>query len=356
MVKLLELLPDDAVQPYLDLLCRDPKTLAMDQWGCNLLKKCLDRSKGQLFQSIVDVVFENALELVQDPFGNYIIQHLLAAEGDRSNCSRIVDALHGKVLDMCMEKVSSNVLEKCLKSSSQPDRNKIINEILNGSEQCPPSEAVRRIVFHQFGNYVFQKALEVAEEPQFSLLVTHCRKSIQDVICAELPKADSEEQAVETPAVLKAPSTLSQEPAKRLACKLAKRHPELLLDLKWDQLGEGAEALASALGLWYQPWHGFDDAMASGYAPFWDPSVDLAWQFQALESEAATKQGRLRGENVSRRSSGPWQRQDRKKKDNSTVKVPRVVGYWPNYSVTYDEVPVQKQAARSKGGKGKAKA
>merc|ERR1712232_506838 len=78
-------------------------------------------------------------------------------------------------------KYSSNVLEKCLIHSTDTDRTTIINEILTPPDHSP-SEAVKMLPFHQYGNYVFQQALEVGKEPAYSLLVEHSRKMIQDVV------------------------------------------------------------------------------------------------------------------------------------------------------------------------------
>merc|ERR1740117_1995850 len=122
------------------------------------MKKCIDRSEGDLHERIVVAVTDGTFELVQDAFGNYVIQHLVLAQVPKPNphVTRVIDSLKGRIFQMSLHKFGSNVLEKCLANSSDKDRNKVINEILNPPDYLP-SQAVKMLLFHQFGNYVFQQ-------------------------------------------------------------------------------------------------------------------------------------------------------------------------------------------------------
>ncbi|CAE8637560.1 unnamed protein product, partial [Polarella glacialis] len=283
VVKLLELLPDGMVEPLLETFCSNPKPLASDQWGCCVLKKCIDRSQGTLRDRLVDTITENIPQLVEDPFGNYVVQHLILMGEKRPTeyVTRVIDSLQGLMLDLCFQKFSSNVLEKCLQNSSDSDRNKIINELLNGSEKCPPSEAVRKIIFHQFGNYVFQQALEVAQEPQFSLLVEHSKQHIQDMVCRNLPPKEKKEKpadaqggdlpvvsTADADALLSPVGSLSLEHAKRLATKLVKKYPALAWGLAPEALGLGVGGVAG----WY-----CDHFSAYAQGDYAQGDYDAAW-------------------------------------------------------------------------------
>eukprot|EP00931_Biecheleriopsis_adriatica_P067911 TRINITY_DN41962_c0_g1_i1.p1 TRINITY_DN41962_c0_g1~~TRINITY_DN41962_c0_g1_i1.p1 ORF type:complete len:560 (+),score=118.92 TRINITY_DN41962_c0_g1_i1:60-1682(+) len=373
---LLELLPSDAVKPYLERLCRDPIALAFDQWGCCVLKRCFDRSEGDLQQRLVDLLVENAVDLVQDPYGNYIVQHLVT-KGPKPNVhvSRVIDALQGKVLDMCMQKFSSNVLEKCLTNSSDADRNKIINEILRGSDQCLPSVAVRKIMFHQFGNYVFQKVIELAKDPQLPLLLEHSRQPVQEMICRavpeESPNETSDAEALEA-------GSLRIDYARRLSLKLIKRYPLLLSGMDPASLGPAAAKIVASLGAWYcDPWMGSLENSGYGLWGPWDPSSEGLgypdWMYSAAQSQASGKKSRSnRRKEVGDQSKSQTQKGQGKAAratpetaaaggsseaefSAETVKIPRVVGYWPHYEVTYDEVPFMdaQQPANGRGGRKK---
>lgn len=50
------------------------------------------------------------LNLVQDPFGNYVVQHILAKAPEQSD--NLIRGLLGHLTDLCVQKFSSNVVEK----------------------------------------------------------------------------------------------------------------------------------------------------------------------------------------------------------------------------------------------------
>ena len=77
-------------------------------------------------------IIEFANKLSADPFGNYVVQHLLE-HGGQTQRSMIVRKFDRRVVSLCYHKFASNVLEKCLVFGSQEDRQLIINEILGNA-------------------------------------------------------------------------------------------------------------------------------------------------------------------------------------------------------------------------------
>jgi len=307
-VKMLESLPAKEAEVLLDRLCGTAaKALALgtDQWGCCVLKKCIDRSQGETREKIVDAIANGALALVQDAYGNYIVQHLimLAGQDKKGNnadktttidaLGRIVDALKNDVYELSRQKFSSNVLEKLLLSASDPDRLKLVNGVMNPNCEVQPSEAVRTLLFHQYGNYVLQQALEVAKEPQFSLLVEHCKKHVQDLVkSARATEQDGKK--------LDDSGNLPPEHARRLAMKLAKKYPTLAEGV------EAAVARSAAAGLKWEErqaqgsWAGgpgWANPAAFGSAPFGAPNpygnpyLDPGMQAAALAASANAMYG-----------------------------------------------------------------
>jgi len=57
-------------------------------------------------------ITNNSLEIVQNPFGNYVIQHILDEWGPDS-CRGIIDMIISNIVSLSMQKFSSNVVEKC---------------------------------------------------------------------------------------------------------------------------------------------------------------------------------------------------------------------------------------------------
>jgi pumilio RNA-binding family len=67
--------------------------------------------------------------LVQDQYGNYVIQHVLE-RGKPQDRSAVVMKIKGQVLQLSKHKFASNVIEKCIAHGSKKDRQVIIDEII----------------------------------------------------------------------------------------------------------------------------------------------------------------------------------------------------------------------------------
>mmetsp|Transcript_27472 Transcript_27472/g.60445 ORF Transcript_27472/g.60445 Transcript_27472/m.60445 type:complete len:509 (+) Transcript_27472:117-1643(+) len=380
VVKLVEQLPAKEVEELLEKLCGTREKaveLGQDQWGCCVLKKCVDRAEGDMRQRVVDAIAESSLMLIQDPYGNYVVQHLLFMGHQRSsvNVTRVIDAMKGRIFELCLQKFSSNVLEKCLQHSSDRDRNKIINEILN-PEGIPASKAVKKLLFHPFGNFVFQQSLAVAKDPQFSLLVEHSRASIQDAV-RSMPQGDEGS----APALDLPEGSLASEHARRLALKLVKKYPALADGLE-------IEGAARPWGQYFDPYaaNGFGAVDMGAWAPglpgspaYGYPMMGSAWDggFGGFGGRgymggkrSGGRGGRGKGGCAGARPRSQGRRQGQpgeagegdggsKQVGDAEAAPPvgRIVGFWPNYTITYDEVPAPgdggKKSGRSKKARGK---
>jgi hypothetical protein len=61
---------------------------------------------------LLDTIINNSLEIVQNPFGNYIIQHILDEWGP-DIAKDIINVITNNIISLSMQKFSSNVVEKC---------------------------------------------------------------------------------------------------------------------------------------------------------------------------------------------------------------------------------------------------
>jgi len=390
IVKLLDSLPSDRTSDLLERLCGDPdKVLALgkDQWGCCVLKKCLDRSEGEMKERILESVAKHVLDLVQDAFGNYVVQHLILNKAAGSipnpNMSRLIDGLKGHVFELSLQKYSSNVLEKCLANSTDKDRNKIINEILNPPDNQKPSEAVHRLLFHQFGNYVFQQALEVSKDPQFSLLIEHSKQHIQELY---IEHSKQHSQGGKPPA--DGPTHIGNLPVEhtqRLAVKLVKKYPALTegmdvgdmmigMDSPWmfDPMGCDPMGYGMGYGMGMDafgfPYYGMDPYGGMAYGNFGYPQVMNPSKGQASKGgrsnqgrRGAQKPGGQKGKGGAGQKgghagAGKGMMDAGAAGIDESVRVGRIVGFWPNYTITYDEVPTAPQGGGKGGQRSKNKA
>lgn len=78
---------------------------------------------------ILDELLRCTVSLVQDQYGNYVIQHVLE-HGKPQDKSPILAKLHGQILQLSQHKFASNVVEKCVQYADDHDRAILIEEIL----------------------------------------------------------------------------------------------------------------------------------------------------------------------------------------------------------------------------------
>lgn len=78
----------------------------------------------------------------------------------------------GSLLELGKQKFSSNVIEKCLEHNSNEVKEAMVKEILSANSYYD-------FLLDQYGNYVIQKSLSVAEEPYFSLFIEKLKPDIE---------------------------------------------------------------------------------------------------------------------------------------------------------------------------------
>ncbi len=108
---------------------------------------------------------------MRNPYGNYVVQYVLELRILEIN-KIIGKRLLGSLLELGKEKFSSNVIEKCLEHNSNEVKEAMVREILN-------AESFYDFLLDQYGNYVIQKSLSVAQEPFFSEFIEKLRPDIE---------------------------------------------------------------------------------------------------------------------------------------------------------------------------------
>lgn len=235
VVKLLEKLPPAKVNMVIERLLRNSKEsvvrMGKDQWGCCVLKACIDRGSGNGLKMIIDAATENVLHLVEDPYGNYVIQHVLnhVTEGRNSELTQNVLAdmiaqVKDHVLDLCQQKFGSNVLEKLLKTAKSESRAQLIDGVLNADKGFDATKAASSLLFHQYGNYVLQQTLAVAEGKQKEILENALKPTVQSILRSMMSGRPSVTRPTGSPSTVQ----LAPDQAQRLCMKLAKKVPALL--------------------------------------------------------------------------------------------------------------------------------
>ncbi|GAA5912750.1 uncharacterized protein JCM6883_006222 [Sporobolomyces salmoneus] len=141
--------------------------VATHRHGCCVLQRCIDHaSESQRIQLVTEITY-NSLTLVQDAFGNYVVQYVLDLNDNRF-IEAIVRQFLGNVSALSAQKFSSNVVEKCIRVADGTGRRAIIDELL-------VKQRLERLLRDSFANYVVQTALDYAEPAQRAQLIETIR-------------------------------------------------------------------------------------------------------------------------------------------------------------------------------------
>ena len=156
-------LPYQRTQFIFDAVAASVEDVARHRHGCCVIQRCLDSRHSAARSHLVDRIVEKSLELMQDAYGNYVVQYVLDVCGD-DEVHAICESVVGKVCVLAVQKFSSNVMEKCLERCTDRVREDYLNE-LNDSDR------LRELMMDPFGNYVVQRALSVSTHAQAIRLV-----------------------------------------------------------------------------------------------------------------------------------------------------------------------------------------
>jgi hypothetical protein len=161
-----KLTPQDA-QFIFDAVGRHCIDVGTHRHGCCVLQRCIDHASGDQKAWLIRQISDNAFTLVQDPFGNYVVQYILDLN-EPVFTEPLVAMFQGRVGQLSRQKFSSNVIEKCLRCAQEPSKDMLIEEMLQPSE-------LDRLLRDSFANYVIQTALDYANPSMKTRLIEAIR-------------------------------------------------------------------------------------------------------------------------------------------------------------------------------------
>lgn len=148
-----KLTPTDA-QFIFDAVGKNCIEVGTHRHGCCVLQRCIDHASGGQKQWLIQCITEHSRILVQDPFGNYVIQYIIDLN-EPAFTEPVVSMFRGCVSQLSRHKFSSNVIEKCLRCAQGISKDMIVEEMLATQE-------IERLLRDSYGNYVVQTALDHA--------------------------------------------------------------------------------------------------------------------------------------------------------------------------------------------------
>ena len=142
--------------------------LANNNNGICIIKKILTfTNKKNLHEKLKSIVIENALYLIQQSYGNFVIQIIIESWNDYKD---IIILFKGHFFKLSLEKYASNVIERCIEKDEEI-LNDYIDEIIN-------SNCIYEVMKSNYGNYVIQKAIKLAKGENKNKFVFTAAKEI----------------------------------------------------------------------------------------------------------------------------------------------------------------------------------
>lgn len=133
--------------------------VATNRQGCCVLQRCIDYAGPEQRETLLSEILSHTLQLVQDPFANYVVQYIVELNQSVLNARVIRQLLHN-IVPLSCNKYSSNVVEKCIKSCPEDIRQLMIDELTD-------AQYLSQLLQDGFANYVLQTAIEVATQQQY---------------------------------------------------------------------------------------------------------------------------------------------------------------------------------------------
>lgn len=149
--------PYDLIEPISYTIAQNFLFLANNPNGLCIIKKIIvvenKRNNHSIIQKSIE---ENALALVQNPYGNYALQAALTY-WNYEDCKGFINCFKENFLLLSTQKYSSNVIEKCF----ELDQNFLI-DFINANIYSENTLTV--LLKNIFGNYVLQTVLKYIED------------------------------------------------------------------------------------------------------------------------------------------------------------------------------------------------
>lgn len=157
-----------------DSIIDDLLVVATHKHGCCVLQKCLNHVNATQLVAFSSKVLQYSVftRLINDQFGNYVLQYLISIDSIEVNCSLFDNFVKFGINNLCNLKFSSNVIEKLMKNcyNNEPKSIKfsdlkftLISHILHSD--------MNKLINDPYGNYVIQTLVDIFINPAVSYFV-----------------------------------------------------------------------------------------------------------------------------------------------------------------------------------------
>jgi hypothetical protein len=156
---------------YYDLL-----EISTHRHGCCVLQRCIDAADEGQRKALVASIVKDSVALVQDAFGNYVVQYVLDLNIGEAN-AELAKTFIDHMFDLARQKFSSNVIEKCLQQNPPEVQLQMIEAI------CSP-KSLGFMLGDSYANYgevyaVVQRAISLAPYPTQAKILSEVKLHLE---------------------------------------------------------------------------------------------------------------------------------------------------------------------------------
>lgn len=146
--------------------------LIYDPNGICVLKKYINGCKNSTNRTeLMKWILSNVLEVIQNPFGNYVVQHLIDEWGNEAS-KEIARVIANNIFSLSMQKFASNVVEKSIMSISDKEiKDKMLTELFT-------SNKLTSLFKNTYGCYVIKRAISIMNEEEKCRIKAEITKSM----------------------------------------------------------------------------------------------------------------------------------------------------------------------------------
>lgn len=141
--------------------------------GCDVMRSCVYYATGDQKIKLIQQLTANAFLIVMDPYGSFVIQEILD-HNEPYFTRQIYHRFKGRIAILAKQRISSNVVEKCIRTSDSSTSRGLIEEFLSPAE-------LRPMLTHPFANYVIQTAIDFSDGDTCARLIDAIRPLLPSI-------------------------------------------------------------------------------------------------------------------------------------------------------------------------------
>jgi len=152
--------------------------VANHSFGLCVLKQIITKveSAPELKKKLIKLLYDNLENLIQNPYGNYALQHAL--DTYQQECSSVFEKTFDRLVQYSNQKFSSNVIEKCLVVSAPEYKKTFVKELVKG-------DRMTELMKNKYGNFVLLKALKSVNTEERQTIMQSLVKNLNSVSMAK---------------------------------------------------------------------------------------------------------------------------------------------------------------------------